>query len=133
MSRSALYSVPLTHLSPSPVLAVAAAGRPSPDWVLSLLGQMSYSIALACRLARRGAEPACAGSPLTGRQKMVLLRLARGMKDQAVALDLHISLDTVRYHKRNIYRLLGASSGVEMLVRALQRGLISLDEIELFP
>ncbi len=71
----------------------------------------------------------CADKLLTERQKMVLLRIAQGMKDQAVALDLHISLDTVRYHKKNIYQMLGASNAIDMLVRALKGGLISLDEV----
>ncbi len=129
LSRSALYCVLLTQMSPSPALAVVTTGRPSPDWVLSLLCQMSYGIALGCRQERRCPGPAYANKPFTERQRMVLLRIAQGMKDQAIALDLHVSLDTVRYHKKNIYRMLGVSNSIEMLVRALKGGLVSLDEV----
>jgi len=66
---------------------------------------------------------------LTRRQKMVLLRIARGLTDQAVAMELHISLDTVRFHKKRLYHVLDADNAVTTVVQALRDGLLSLEEI----
>ncbi len=60
---------------------------------------------------------------------MVLLRVARGLTDQAVAAELHISVSTVHFHKQELYRLLDADNAVTAVVRALQTGVLSLDEI----
>ncbi len=66
---------------------------------------------------------------LTRRQKMVLLQVARGLTDQAIAAELHISVSTVRFHKQELYRLLDVDNAVTAVVRALQTGVLSLDEI----
>ncbi len=60
---------------------------------------------------------------------MVLLRVARGLTDQAAAAELHISVSTVRFHKQELYRLLDADNAVTAVVRALQTGVLSLEEI----
>ncbi len=66
---------------------------------------------------------------LTRRQKMVLLQVARGLTDQAAAAELHISVSTIRFHKQELYRLLDADNAVTAVVRALQTGVLSLNEI----
>ncbi len=66
---------------------------------------------------------------LTRRQKMVLLRVARGLTDQAVAMELRISPDTVRFHKKRLYRILDSDNAVTTVVQALRGGLLSLEEI----
>lgn len=50
------------------------------------------------------------------------------MTDRQISLELHISQETVRYHKKNLYRLLNAENAVQMAVTALGLGLISLEE-----
>lgn len=60
---------------------------------------------------------------------MVLLRIARGLTDQAVAMELHISPDTVRFHKKRLYRVLDSDNAVTTVVQALRGGLLFLDEI----
>ncbi len=60
---------------------------------------------------------------------MVLLRVARGLTDQAAAAELRISVSTIRFHKQELYRLLDADNAVTAVVRALQAEVLSLDEI----
>lgn len=63
------------------------------------------------------------------KQRAVLLCMARGMTDKAASRELGICIDTVKYHKHNLFRLLDADCGVRAVVLALQKGLISLDEL----
>ncbi len=73
--------------------------------------------------------PEESAAALTPRQKVVLIRIARGLTDQANAAELHISLNTVRFHKKRLYHLLGVDNAVAAVVQALKYQLLSLDEI----
>src|SRR5581483_7561309 len=53
---------------------------------------------------------------LTQREAEVLAELQRRRANAQIASDLHISVETVRTHARNIYRKLGVSSRRERLV-----------------
>jgi DNA-binding NarL/FixJ family response regulator len=59
---------------------------------------------------------------LTGREREILQGLADGNTYQAIALNLHVSIDTVRFHIRNIYRKLHAHSESEAVAKALKSG-----------
>lgn len=61
-------------------------------------------------------------SALTSREREILQGLADGNTYQAMALNLHISIDTVRFHIRNIYRKLQAHSESEAVAKALRSG-----------
>jgi DNA-binding NarL/FixJ family response regulator len=52
---------------------------------------------------------------LTDREVEVLAELQRRRGNAQIASDLHISVETVRTHARNIYRKLGVSSRRELL------------------
>jgi DNA-binding NarL/FixJ family response regulator len=52
---------------------------------------------------------------LTEREAEVLAELQRRRANAQIASDLHISVETVRTHARNIYRKLGVSSRRELL------------------
>lgn len=78
--------------------------------------------------ARRG--PAAQAAPrLTPRQRQVLLRIARGGTERALACELRISVDTVRYHKRRIFAALSAESSLDAVVKALRAGCIGIEEL----
>lgn len=127
LKRFALYGVPPAEELPFLGLALIAEKSRPPEWIFALLRQMAHSIALECA----GPVPQRILAPveLTARQKAVLLCIARGITDQAAALDLGVSLDTVRYHKKRLYRALNADSGVKAVVNALLMGCLTLEEI----
>ena len=52
---------------------------------------------------------------LTARESDVLAQLQRRRANAQIAADLHISVETVRTHARNIYRKLGVSSRHELV------------------
>ena len=77
---------------------------------------------------------------LTVREKEVLILLAEGASNRAIATVMGISYLTVRSHMRNMANKLAAHSKLEVLVRAQQMDLVSLrpgppvwDDAELVP
>lgn len=63
-------------------------------------------------------------APLTPRETEILGRLAEGDAYKQVGDRLNISVDTVRYHIRNIYRKLEVHSQSAAVSKAIRRGLI---------
>lgn len=61
---------------------------------------------------------------LTKREKEVLTGLVEGNSYKAIADQLNISLETVRFHFRNIYKKLHVHSQSEAVVKAIKEGLV---------
>jgi DNA-binding NarL/FixJ family response regulator len=60
---------------------------------------------------------------LSSREKEILECLVEGMSYKMIASSCKISIDTVRFHIRNIYEKLHVSSKSEAVVKALRRDL----------
>jgi len=58
---------------------------------------------------------------LTDREREILAALAEGMTNQQLAADLHISLNTVKFHLKNIYGKLGVDNRAQAVARYLGR------------
>lgn len=65
-------------------------------------------------------------TPLTPREKEILTLVAKGKVAKEIAADLHISPHTIYTHRKNILRKLELTSPTEMVVYALEHGLIEL-------
>jgi DNA-binding NarL/FixJ family response regulator len=65
-------------------------------------------------------------SALTGREVEVLHLLARGLQNKEIAVELDVSVRTVKFHITNILHKLNAGNRTEALAIAAQQGLISL-------
>jgi DNA-binding NarL/FixJ family response regulator len=61
---------------------------------------------------------------LTSRESEVLRELVRGLAYKQVAQELDISIDTVRYHIRSVYRKLQVHSVAEAVSRAIRERLV---------
>jgi DNA-binding NarL/FixJ family response regulator len=57
------------------------------------------------------------------RELEVLQLLAAGQRNRGIAAKLHISENTVKFHLRNIFRKVGASSRTEAIAMAHSNGL----------
>ena len=64
--------------------------------------------------------------PLTPREIQVLELLAEGLPNKAIALRLHISDQTVKFHVSSISGKLSAKNRTDAVRRAVRRGLIAL-------
>ena len=130
LTGCALYSVPAPAKHLSVILALITTQKQLSGWPVALLRQLICSMDLAIR--QTPTPPRQANRPairLTVRQRAVLQYIAQGMTDRQISLELHISQETVRYHKKNLYHLLNAENAVQMAVTALRLGLLSLEEI----
>ena len=72
----------------------------------------------------RESTPECQGPTPTGRQLEVLALMYDGRSAKRIASELGISIHTIHFHQRNLYRILGAGSSTEALKRAAQLGLL---------
>lgn len=61
---------------------------------------------------------------ISAREKEILNGLSSGNSYKMLADSLYISIDTVRYHIRNIYKKLHVHSQSEAVAKALRKGLI---------
>lgn len=62
--------------------------------------------------------------PLTEREQQVLHRLVQGKSYPAIADEIFISVDGVRYHLRHIYEKLQVSNRAEAVARSLRERLV---------
>ncbi|MBV1927433.1 MAG: response regulator transcription factor [Rhodobacteraceae bacterium] len=119
----------------------------SPEYVSTALshGAMGYvlkdvptdEIKLAIDTVMQGKRYLCTGAreslepkddqpreSLTGREQTILLQLAQGKSNKAVAVALEISVRTVETHRKNIKRKLGISSTAGLTRYALENGVL---------
>ncbi|MGE5376150.1 MAG: response regulator transcription factor, partial [Bacteroidota bacterium] len=68
---------------------------------------------------------------LTSREREVLDLLSKGLNNQKIANQLHISLSTVQFHVSNILGKLGVHNRIEAAMVAVQHRLAS-QEAEVF-
>ncbi|WP_138750914.1 LuxR C-terminal-related transcriptional regulator [Paenibacillus sinopodophylli] len=62
---------------------------------------------------------------LTDQEMKVLLLVADGLQNKEIALRLHITIETVKYHIKNIYRKLDANNRIRVLQRAKELRIIT--------
>ncbi len=60
---------------------------------------------------------------LTAREAQILRLLATGASNETISRKAHVSLNTVKYHLKNIYSKLGAGSRLEAIQRARRVGI----------
>lgn len=67
------------------------------------------------------------GPPLTAREREVVQLLAEGATTKQIAFRLHVSINTVETHRRQIMNKLNIRSIAELTKYAIREGLTSLD------
>jgi DNA-binding NarL/FixJ family response regulator len=102
-------------LKDAPPEELAAAVRSAAD------GHTTLAAAVAHRLMNRMRTPATA---LSRRETEVLILVAEGMSNQAIAERLHLSQATVKSHLVHIYAKLGVDSRTAAVAAAIRKGLI---------
>lgn len=68
------------------------------------------------------------GEPLTERELELLRMVATGATNRQIAYRLHISVNTVKVHLRNIFVKLGAESRTEATMIAVREGWVVIDK-----
>ncbi len=63
-------------------------------------------------------------NPLSDREREILKLVSQGKSNKQIALDLFISVNTVKVHVSNIYEKIGVSSRTEATLFAIENGII---------
>ena len=71
----------------------------------------------------------CSPSPLTPREREIVVLTAQGRIAKEIAHELDLSTHTVYTHKKNIMKKLNFSSPVQLALYAIENGIISADLI----
>jgi DNA-binding NarL/FixJ family response regulator len=102
------------------IRAVVAGGSPlTPSVARSVLARIRDGVS-----GRAGSPQAPQASSLSEREAEVLRALVAGLGYKEIAFDLHISVDTVRTHIRNIYRKLSVHSAPAAVARAIHERIV---------
>ena len=75
-------------------------------------------------LAGAASAPAGERNRLTPRELEVLQLICRGLSNREIAAELQLSANTVAVHRANIMNALGVHKTAELVVYALQKGLV---------
>lgn len=131
LRKTHLYSIPLSISSKTiGYLAAATAEKNMRKELIAVTELLNYQIANEFKTHSIHAVPGTVDRLKLSTKQMVVLKLIMaGMTDRAIAVETGLSFVTVRYHKKNIFKKLGASCTVDAVVKALKLNLISLDEI----
>ncbi|AFU69184.1 two-component system response regulator with a DNA-binding domain, LuxR family [Psychroflexus torquis ATCC 700755] len=79
------------------------------------LGGSYMSPAIARKVANHFAQKQIKSTVLTERQKEIVTGIVAGKSYKMIAIDLFISIDTVRTHIKNIYKTLEINSKAELI------------------
>jgi DNA-binding NarL/FixJ family response regulator len=72
------------------------------------------------------ADPAPCARPLSARELEVLQLICDGLSNREIAAALELSANTISVHRTNIMTALGVHKAAELVVYALQHGLVKL-------
>ncbi len=67
---------------------------------------------------------------LTKRQIEILKYLASGFTEEAIGINMGISVSTIKYHKQNIFKKLNAACSIEAIIKAIKYHIITLSDID---
>ncbi|MEQ3549586.1 response regulator transcription factor [Pseudonocardia nematodicida] len=87
-------------------------------------GEVYLDPAVARRLTREIVAPPTGLAALTGRERDVLVQVARGRSNQEIADELVISERTARTHVSNVLRKLQLTSRTQAALVAIRQGLV---------
>ena len=84
-------------------------------------------------LQHRARHEGFLGEGLSDAERRVLDLLLNGLSVSQVARELWLSPNTVKTHRRSIYRKLGATTREEMIERAAEVGIVQLTASDVHP
>jgi DNA-binding NarL/FixJ family response regulator len=83
---------------------------------------------LAPGLAPAAQEPASDFDKLTQRERQVLAYIVQGKSNKEIAHMLGLSVNTVNVHRANLMQALGIHRTADLVVYAIRKGLVTLDQ-----
>ncbi|NIS79028.1 MAG: response regulator [Anaerolineales bacterium] len=95
-------------------------------------GEAAITRKTAARLIAQLADPSSVEDQvrelLTGRERQILRLVSQGLSNRAIAQTLSISMNTVKYHMKNIFQKLAVQNRTEAVAYAIRTGLLSPED-----
>jgi len=66
---------------------------------------------------------------LTGREIQIIKMIGENKTNKELGDSLSVSINTIKMHKKNIYRKCGGNTPVDILINGLRKGVISAEEL----
>ena len=96
-----------------------------PDDLAAALRQaMNGTVFTTVGVSEDPGERAAKDAGLTERELVIVRAVARGLSNEAIAKELWVAEQTVKFHLTNIYRKLGVSNRTEAARYAFEQGLV---------
>lgn len=119
----------------SRVVCVASALVPrnvakSYDVVVGIYDDLSALVEFVKKCATEDTTDDNRGGALTPREKDVLVLVVKGFSNKEIATEIHVSVNTVMTHRRNIASKLQIHSTAGLTIYAIVSKLVTLDEIK---
>ncbi len=126
------YSVPLeTKKSEIGYLAICSLNEPIKVELEVIADLTAYKI--INELKSNGISTILPGKRdclLNKKQLEILKLIAMGVPDKSIALEEGITINTVKYHKKSIYKKLEVECSAQAVIKCLKLNLMSIDEID---
>jgi DNA-binding NarL/FixJ family response regulator len=97
------------------------------DLAAALRQAVEGTVFTAVGMTEEPGEQAAKEAGLTGREVMIVRAVARGLSNEAIAKELFVAEQTVKFHLTNIYRKLGVTNRTEAARYAFEQGLVEQD------
>lgn len=134
LSNFAFYSIPLpiNNKEYSYLVLVSSCGHISNEMiVISELLSRCIFYEYNLQIAKRNIQIVNPIINLNQRQLEVLQLLARGIPDKIVAAEMNLSIDTIKYHKKNIFKKLNVTCTMEAVLKAIKLGILTVEQIQI--
>lgn len=64
------------------------------------------------------------------KQLEILKLLAMGIPDKTIALEKGITINTVKYHKKSIFKILGVECSIQAVLKCIKLNIMTIEEIK---
>ncbi len=132
LNKTYLFCKPmLIHENTTVYLVLASENKPITNALFAMTELLGSHICSIYRQNKKENE-ICKNQKirLSQKQLSVLLHMAEGKPDKVIALEMNRCIDTIKYHKQNIFSKLNASCTIEAVIKAFKENIITLDQID---
>lgn len=116
-----VYCIPIVNRNKPIGFISVVSGRQPIDKVLESFSNLLAVNVFSEHFSRgeAGMKDSCAEAQLTEKQNIILRMIAEGHPDKYISQELNLSLATIKYHNKAIFKKLNATSRVDAVVKAI--------------
>lgn len=133
LKKWSCYALPLGMEDIVGYLAICSVGCPVKKELIAIMTLLRHRINSDLKDKTRDNDEMDPRVKLTGAQQRILSLISRGLTDREIANELWISVNTVKYHKRQIFLRLRVKNCREAVAMAVRLDLAAGDSLNIVP